>query len=543
MFRLWKDTVYVLNKSRRCFSPLALVLLICACALLAGCKLPEQIEKDFDDTFGKKEFERDTQLIERARRLDDIPTPKLHFGPSKTTIVQPSIVTQLFKYRGEPVNVLPLIEGCMTEKGVVTDLDPYRYAVTDTPAAMFDIVKALTQIGCVEESKALGKDIHTYVFIDPSMAKAVDLISPLLGPSGGISNAPGGLVRITDAPSNIEKIVPLLIAAGFEPGETASHFDMVMMTYTCRYRDPDGLLEVLKPHISKTGNIQKLLPDKLIITDTPLHVEQLMAVLGEVDLAMPQVIIQSKTYEVFSDTTADYGSYIKWRERFGLGDIGFGIEQNLQSSRSSAADSVGTMLQMIRDGRGGALDFGEVEVFLDFLVSQGQADILTEPWITVMSGQRAEIRTADEVPYQSYQVVGGTESFITAYQEAEIKLEVMARVLDDDLIEMYVAPELDTISGFRGPQQVPVIAKRGATTTVTIESGSTLVIGGLKKKEDRSVDRGLPGLRHVPIIGMFFRSQELESNRSELFIAIKPKIVLPNIIGPAPQPEPDAVAP
>jgi len=509
-----------------------LILAACVCMSVVpcGCKLSQNIKQDVSSTFGKHDIELKDKLHQRAADLNNAPIPDIRFGPSEVTVIEPAVATQLYEYRGKPMDILPVIRANLSEKGVVTVLEPYRYAVTDTAASMAVISNTLIEMGWRLESVSGAKKAQTHVYVDPSVGKALALIKSLLSPSGRVEQVPGGWVSVTDLTANLESISLFLQDADLHPGVIIRQKDISMNVYTCRNREPKVLIEALKPHLSKAGNLQEVPPDKLIICDRSSRIKMMHKILDEIDRVLPQVIIESKTYEVFSDVTADYSAYITWRERWAHHTTVVSIEQRLLSTRSTAANAVGTLLRAAREGRGN-LNMGEVQAYLDFLVSEGKARVLTEPWITVVSGEKASISTGDEIPYRAYQVVSGTESFITEYQTAEIKLDVTPRVISGGLIEMQVSPEVDSISGYRGPEQVPVISKRKANTKVIVASGDTLVIGGLRKEEKRSVERGLPILRHIPLLGIFFRSNDLESNRTELFIAINPRVVSPRMVG------------
>ena len=497
-----------------------------ACAIAPGCTFFQDVGTDVTNTFGKHEIEVDSDLRERAMERVSHPLPDMHFGPSEVSVISPAVATQLFEYRALPVDILPVIKANISAKGVITTVDPYRYAVTDVAVSMNVISTLLTKMGCTVESTAPGAGVQTVVFVEPSMGKALALVRSLLGTSGRISQAPGGWVSVSDSAENLQKISRILQDAGFLPGELVRQKDLSMNVYTCRNRTAADLMNAIQPHISPAGSLQEVPPDKIVICDSSERIEMLHKILEEIDSLQPLVVIESKIYEIFDDTTADYSSYIVWREKLAHQDMAVSIEQNLVSARSTAANAVGTLLRATRQGRGD-LNMGEVSAFLDFLVSEGKARVVTEPWITVISGEKASISTGDEIPYRAYQVVGGSESFVTAYQTAETKLEVTPRVLSGGLIEMKISPEVDSIAGYRGAEQLPVISKRRADTKVIIASGDTHVIGGLRKEEQRSVNRGLPGLRHIPLIGLLFRSNDFEVNHTELFIAIKPYVVMP----------------
>jgi type IV pilus assembly protein PilQ len=66
-----------------------------------------------------------------------------------------------------------------------------------------------------------------------------------------------------------------------------------------------------------------------------------------------------------------------------------------------------------------------------------------------------------------------------------------------------------------------------AELELSINDGETLVIGGIKKRSESSTDRGVPGLKDIPLLGWLFKTKEKNSDDSELLLFITPKIILP----------------
>lgn len=311
-------------------------------------------------------------------------------------------------------------------------------------------------------------------------------------------------------------------------------------SYACRNAPVEDLKKLADSLKSPRGSVEVFGPATLIVTDTKETIEYMSKVFDSVDKKPVLVMIEAQTYETFTDTTADYGIDLLWRAKSGDKPTPF-IDLSLLArppiSEDTAFQSItlptrfdlggyhlGTRLGAVR-GTGAGLDMGDVKIMLDFLVSQGYADIITNPKIVVANGKPAKILTGEKIPFRALKLVGGVEAFVTDYEHADIKLEVTPLVNEDGYITMHVATQVDTVSGFRGADQVPVITQRDADTSVTISSGSTLVIGGLRKSETREVVRKVPGLWKVPLLGKIFQAKDYETSETNLFVSITPRIL------------------
>jgi pilus assembly protein CpaC len=102
-------------------------------------------------------------------------------------------------------------------------------------------------------------------------------------------------------------------------------------------------------------------------------------------------------------------------------------------------------------------------------------------------------------------------------------------VIADDTIQMIVAPEVSTVTGFtaavRGSFPNPIISRRNANTVVNVRSGSTYVIGGLLSNNEIEDVTKIPLLGDVPLLGALFRSTRLRRQYTQLVFFITPRII------------------
>ncbi len=156
------------------------------------------------------------------------------------------------------------------------------------------------------------------------------------------------------------------------------------------------------------------------------------------------------------------------------------------------------------------------------------AQILAEPTLTVRSGEEADFLVGGDIPIP---VPQDEDSIGIEFRSFGIRLKLQAKVLNDRRILMSLNPEVSEPDFARGVSiggvTVPSIARRGASTTVELGDGQSLVLAGLVSSSARATDDGVPGLSELPVLGYFFGNSAENRERQELIIVATPRLVAP----------------
>lgn len=169
---------------------------------------------------------------------------------------------------------------------------------------------------------------------------------------------------------------------------------------------------------------------------------------------------------------------------------------------------------------------------LNALINENAARILSEPNLLVLEGATGTILAGGEFPIPIVQnQVGGVGSITVQFKEFGVRLKVVPASVSGNEITMEVNPEVSlldfanavTVSGIT----LPALQTRREDTTIRMQAGQTLAIGGLiENNYSRSVNR-IPFLSKIPVLGELFKSKSWTRNESELVILITPEIVPP----------------
>jgi pilus assembly protein CpaC len=222
-----------------------------------------------------------------------------------------------------------------------------------------------------------------------------------------------------------------------------------------------------------------------------------------------------------------------------LGSGGSFFSTGVSGLLSDTTNAVGGV-QTVTGAAGNAAKFGIVNGdnaffgFLDWLQQNQVATILAEPNIVAVSGRPAQFNDGGEFPIIVPQSLGtssiefkkfGTQvDFLPiVLGNGNIRLEVRPRISERDDSHAVVIPGTGGIS-------VPALTVREVDTAVEMKAGQTFALAGLVQQRSESVNRGLPYLSDMPIIGVPFRKTQDEVNEVELLILVTPEFV--DAIGP-----------
>ncbi len=160
------------------------------------------------------------------------------------------------------------------------------------------------------------------------------------------------------------------------------------------------------------------------------------------------------------------------------------------------------------------------------------AQILAEPTISTLSGQKASFLAGGEFPFPVVQgSSGGLTSITIQFRPYGVKLEFTPIVNDDETILLKVAPEVSaldytnavTISGYT----IPAISTRRADTQVELRDGQSFAISGLLDHRTTDIFNKMPGIGDVPILGQLFKSKNVNHSTVELMVVVTPVLVDP----------------
>jgi len=256
----------------------------------------------------------------------------------------------------------------------------------------------------------------------------------------------------------------------------------------------------------------------LLLSASPRYFNTIEALIKELDQPPPQVLIQVMLAEMTLDETTELG-----------------MDWNVTTKWNKGRDSIGAGTQIALAAQGDGFNLsvaaGDLSFFLRALQSQGRLEVLSRPQILASDNQQAIINVGQRVPFITNSQITSLGATINTiqYQDVGIILTVTPRINPDGFVKLDVKPEISSIASssvtISETTKAIVINQRSAQTTVSVQDGHTIIIGGLiTTKDDHREDR-VPWLGDWPLIGALFRGTTKVKERSELLIILTPHVL------------------
>ena len=283
----------------------------------------------------------------------------------------------------------------------------------------------------------------------------------------------------------------------------------------------------------------------LVITAPPKIMRAVMDIVDKLDIRRPQVLVEAIIAEVDVDKNAELG--VNWAA-FSKGSnvpagafvspVGGTSIVDLAAAIQNPANASSALLQGTTIGIGRIAGTGvNFAATLRALRGDTNTNVLSTPSAVTMDNQEAELKVAQEVPFITGQftntaastggVTGGINPFQTIQrQEVGTILKVTPTIsAEGTSLMLKISIESSSIGQKPAGAVDLVTNKRTITTTVLIEDGGVVVLGGLIEDNSARGENRVPYLGNIPLIGLLFKTRNATSTKNNLILFIRPKIL------------------
>ena len=272
--------------------------------------------------------------------------------------------------------------------------------------------------------------------------------------------------------------------------------------------------------------------NSLIITAPEPQYRQLRAVIDQLDSRRAQVYVESLIAEVNADRAAEFG--IQWQGAIGnsgdriiglLGtNFGSGGSNILELAQGNATPSPGLNIGAARRTNGVYV----LGFLARFLQQNGEGNILSTPNLLTLDNEEAKIVIGQNVPFVTGQFTntGASNGSVNPFQTIERKdvgltLRVKPQISENGTIKMTIYQEASSINSATGL----ITNKRTIESTVLVDDGAIVVLGGLLQDEYSGNQDKVPGLGDVPLVGNLFRSETRSRRKTNLMVFLRPVVM------------------
>lgn len=340
-----------------------------------------------------------------------------------------------------------------------------------------------------------------------------------------------------------------------------------------KYAKAEDLVEVLKgvsenlqaekgtgqPTTSKRNEVMIAAhadTNSLVLTAPQDIMNAMLEVIGQLDIRRAQVLIEALIVEMAEGDGINLG--VQWGSlesgsviQYGntgasIGNVMIGLEEAKDTTekkpiRNSETGEIKyyeetttkgdySKLASALSGLQGAavsIALGDWTALINAVSNDSRSNILSSPSITVMDNGEASFIVGEEVPVITGSSAGSNNDnpFQTVdRKEVGIKLKVVPQINEGNSVQLKIEQEVSNVLGANGAVDVR-FAKRQLNTSVMVQDGQMLVLGGLIDERALESESKVPLLGDIPLLGQLFRSTSSQVEKKNLMVFIKPTII------------------
>jgi len=276
----------------------------------------------------------------------------------------------------------------------------------------------------------------------------------------------------------------------------------------------------------------------LLVLATPRDYEAVEAALRQLDIPPLQVLVDASIVEVSLTGELRYG--VQWfiRNEFknntpsdvGVAELNFG-------ERGVIFEEGGNNIEASGIARGfpgfnySIVDaMGIIRAVLNMLAEESRINVLSAPSVMVLDNQSAIIKVGDQVPVRLSEATrvdsaDPVQTSTIGYRDTGVILEVTPRVNAGGMVVMEIEQEVNDVAETTSSGiDSPTFTQRRINSTVSVQSGETIVLGGLIRENRTNSKSGIPGLYKMPVLGPLFGQTSRDTRRTELIVLITPRV-------------------
>ncbi|WNJ70426.1 type II secretion system secretin GspD [Vibrio vulnificus] len=295
--------------------------------------------------------------------------------------------------------------------------------------------------------------------------------------------------------------------------------------------------------------------NSLVLTAPPDIMLALQDVITQLDIRRAQVLIEALIVEMAEGDGVNLG--VQWgnletgamiqysNTGASIGQVMIGLEEAKDTTKTESRwdpdknqwvdrqytekGDYSTLASALSKVNGAALSvvMGDWTALISAVSSDSSSNILSSPSITVMDNGEASFIVGEEVPVITGSTAGSNNDnpFQTVdRKEVGIKLKVVPQINEGDSVQLNIEQEVSNVLGANGAVDVR-FAKRQLNTSVIVQDGQMLVLGGLIDERALESESKVPLLGDIPVLGHLFKSTNTQVEKKNLMVFIKPTII------------------
>ena len=479
------------------------------------------------------------------------------FGPEATNGPDDMATQVIQVHNVGATQLVPILRPLIPQYGhMVAHSGSNMLIISDRAANLARIVRIIRRIDMASDD-----DIEVVQLRNASATEIVRIVTALTQ-AAQTDGAPIGTSLVADARTNSVLIggdksdrlrLRTLIAHLDTPLEDGGDSQVRYL----RYADAEELSTKLQTHFTSQATAaagQGMSPisaanisvwadtqtNAIVVNAPPKMMRSLMQIVDKLDIRRAQVLVEAIIVEVIADQKNELG--VSWGiEASGSNapiavtnfpDFLSGVVQ-LGSAAGSDSNPSGLIGEGITLGVGRISDSGvSFAAILRALEGEADTNIISTPSIVTTDNEEATLNVGQEVPFVtgSFTNTGGTGGSVNPFQtinrqQIGVKLSITPQINESNSLVLDISQEISSIAQSAGGAVDLITNQRIIETTVIVDDGEILVLGGLLEDVLRESDQRVPILGSIPLLGTLFRSRKTEKVKTNLMIFIRAEIL------------------
>lgn len=403
---------------------------------------------------------------------------------------------------------------------------PGILVMSSQPSLISDVQTVLRQLD-VENRDTPRVRVLQLSYLDPAelaaqLTSLVDSTTAGPGPSGPMADSE--LSNVVSAAIDRANPVRPTVAPS-EDGEGSIAIPPARFTGTASSSAQGGAqgdaAATDTPRAGAAGQITFSADDRnraLLVRSTFAEFQQIQQVVKALDVPKSQVAIEATIVEV------DINDALQFGVQAFLDSTGVTVRSS--DTTAAAAPSGGGFAATLSQTNGNT----SIDLVLTALQSVTNVRVISSPYLTVVDGGTSRLSVGDQIPYTVASQTSNSNGTVTVTEETNLRdvgviLSVTPRVSPDNSVQLDITQEVSSaraVSTAAGTD--PVIAQRSITSQIRVQSGASVLLGGLIQERTETTENGVPVIRRIPVIGNAFNRKKDTQTRSELLVMITPRV-------------------
>jgi len=386
--------------------------------------------------------------------------------------------------------------------------------------------------GWIEKFDLSGPGERTLHAYPIHYAKVTDLAKALSrlfsGDSGGTETGNAALppgtagAKISTASTSGQATVPQGVAAGAGQAAGTSSSGFGAGDHSLKTDDGAADQEVSSGGGDRPRVVADAASNTLLAMVNQSEAHTLTDALARLDARPPQILIEASLIEVTLNKTLQFGVqyFLRGTKFAGQPDSSIGFTGTTNTAIAQSAPGFNGVIGTLTNP----------SVILSALDAVTDAKVLSSPQLMVRDAREAVLKVGSQTPLLTQQAVstqGGSSPIVSnvEYHDTGVILHVLPRANELDMVSLDISQEVSQVVPNATNPLTPIIDERRIESSVTVQSGQTVMLGGLISENNSLTTNGVPVLDDLPWIGPLFGTRTNAKSRTELVIFLTPHIL------------------